>query len=120
MALLEVLEENERDIVYAAQDERGIAVAFANGGRENLHVASLKAGAIRGNHTHDGDETLCIMGGREICELVVEDTVSGIQEIVQVHENISTYRIKAGLKHTVQNIGGKDFYLISFLTKTGS
>ena len=77
----------------------------------------MKPGAVRGNHTHDCDEVICIMGGESICEIAVEDSSSGTKERVLVDESVKTYRFKAGVKHIVQNIGEQEFYLCAFLTE---
>ena len=114
--LSDALKEIDSNTVSIYQDQRGIVVSFANGVVENLHIASMKPGAVRGNHVHDCDEVICIMGGGGICEIVVEDSPAGAKQRVQIDESIKTYRIKAGIKHTVQNIGENEFYLISFLT----
>jgi dTDP-4-dehydrorhamnose 3,5-epimerase-like enzyme len=113
----EVIDETDKHIGFMNQDERGIVVSFAKDVAENFHVASMKPGAVRGNHTHDCDEVICIMGGRNICEITVEDGSSGTKARVLVDENIKTYRFKAGVKHTVQNIGEREFYLCAFLAE---
>ena len=92
-------------------------VSFTSGVAKNFHVASMKPGAVRGNHSHDCDEVICIMGGESICEIAVEDSSSGTIERILVDENVKTFRFKAGVKHTVQNIGESEFYLCAFLTE---
>ena len=36
---------------------------------------------------------------------------------MQVDESIKAYRIKAGMKHSVQNTGENEFYMVSFLVE---
>ena len=113
--LQEISDETDKHIVFMNQDERGVVVSFTSGVAKNFHVASMKPGAVRGNHTHDCDEVICIMGGESICEIAVEDSSSGTKERVLVDESVKTYRFKAGVNHTVQNIGEREFYLCAFL-----
>ncbi len=54
--------------------------------------------------------------GEGICEISVEDNPGGASERIHVDGNIKTYRIKSGAKHTVYNIGEKEFYLIAFFS----
>ena len=115
--LQEISDETDKYIVFMNQDERGVVVSFTSGAAKNFHVASMKPGAVRGNHTHDCDEVICIMGGESICEIAVEDNSTGTKERVLVDESIKTYRFKAGVKHTLQNIGEREFYLCAFLSE---
>lgn len=82
---------------YAAlRDERGVNVSFSVGEIGNLHVASVKPGAVRGNHSHDLDEVICIMAGQGICEIEVENRTEGVKEKVLVDSEMKTYRIGLG------------------------
>ena len=112
----EILEELDKNIVSTFQDTRGGVVSFVNSVVENLYVATIKPGAVRGNHNHNRDEVICIMGGEGLCEIEVEDSQTGTKERVQIDESLKTYQIKAGVKHTVYNVGENEFYLVSFLT----
>ena len=112
----EALKELDKNIVSINQDERGIVASFESSVVENLHVATIKPGAVRGNYKHNHDEVICIMGGEGLCEIEVEDSQTGTKERVQIDEGLKTYQIKAGVKHTVYNVGENEFYLVSFLT----
>ena len=109
-----------RDDVAVKQDGRGISLFFQGMDVQKLHTASVKPGACRGNHVHNQDEVLCILAGKGLCEIEVEDTGTGPGERIQIDESIKTYRIKAGVKHSVRNIGEREFYLVSFLTERKS
>ena len=78
----EILEELDKNIVSTFQDTRGGVVSFVNSVVENLHVATIKPGAVRGNHNHNRDEVICIMGGEGLCEIEVEDSQTGTKERV--------------------------------------
>ncbi len=95
-------------------DDRGGVINFGRFQVKDLHVASMKPHTVRGNHVHDRDEIICIMGGGGICEIVVEDRKDGIKEKVMVEGGLEKYLIKAGVKHVVKNIGEKEFYLVAF------
>jgi mannose-6-phosphate isomerase-like protein (cupin superfamily) len=79
--------------------------AFSGAG---LHVASMQPGAIRGNHTHERDEIICIIGGSGVCEIA-----AGGEEIM-IEGDLKAYRIKAGIRHTIRNTGNQKFYLVCF------
>ncbi len=96
------------------KDDRGRVINFGCFQVNDLHVASMKPGVIRGNHVHDRDEIICIIGGKGICEISVEDNPGEVSERIHVDGNIKTYRIKSGTKHKVCNVGKKEFYLIAF------
>ena len=96
------------------QDERGVVIALVDDKIKNPHLASMKPGAICGNHKHDWDEVICILGGEQICQIITEDQTTGKQTQVVVDASVKTYRFKAGVTHTVKNIGQREFYLLAF------
>ena len=115
MQLIErLIPGEERVRVY--QDSRGLAAFYSEFPVENLHIVSVNPGAVRGNHSHDQDEIICILGGGGMCEISVENESSGDKETVLIKHGIESYRIKAGLKHSVRNVGDNVFYLVCFLT----
>ena len=59
------------------KDDRGRVINFGSFQVKDLHVASMKLGTVRGNHVHDRDEIICIIGGKGICEISVEDNLGG-------------------------------------------
>ncbi|UCD90573.1 MAG: hypothetical protein JSW04_03825 [Desulfobacterales bacterium] len=75
----------------------------------------MRPGAVRGNHSHLQDEVITIIDGKGICEIEVSDESSGEQKITLVEDNLETYKITAGIKHTVRNKGDCSIYLASFL-----
>lgn len=104
------------DLPGMVQDERGIAAFYPTLSVQNLHVVSLNPGAVRGNHSHDQDEVMCVLGGEHICEITVaEATDPNMTETVVAELPLESYRIRGGLRHTVRNIGEKVFYLVCFL-----
>jgi mannose-6-phosphate isomerase-like protein (cupin superfamily) len=98
------------------RDSRGVAAFYSKFTVENLHVVSLNPDAVRGNHSHDQDEIICVLGGGGLCEISVENESSGGKETVLIQNNMESYWIKAGLKHTLRNVGNNVFYLVCFLT----
>lgn len=98
------------------QDERGIATFYRAFSVQNLHVVTMNPGAVRGNHVHDEDEVMCILGGEHSCEITVEQaTDPNRTETVVAELPLESYRIRSGLRHTVRNVGEKVFYLVCFL-----
>lgn len=95
-------------------DARGDLLDLGSFSPEGLHVVSLIAGATRGNHVHDRDEIVCVIGGGGKCEMEVEDETSRERRRLVVEGNLKTYRIKAGIKHTIRNLGPEPFYLVCF------
>ena len=109
--LIEILDEKCASVSF---DDRGEVINFGSFQVKDLHVASMKPHTMRGDHVHDRDEIICIMGGSGICEIVVEDRKDGIKEKVMVDGGLMKFLVKAGVKHTVFNTGEKAFYLIAF------
>ena len=113
-----LLKEINNEMIHIFHDDRGRVVSFSDQlVCKNLHIASMEPGAIRGNHVHNRDEIICIIGGKGICEIFVEDNPGRASERIHVDGNIKTYRIKSGAKHTVYNIGEKEFFLIAFFSE---
>lgn len=96
------------------RDERGEIFDFASFQAQRLHLVSMEAGAVRGNHVHDQDEIVCVIGGDAKCEMSGEDQISGECERVIVKGNLKAYKIKAGVKHTIRNVRLDTFYLVCF------
>ena len=102
--LIEILDDECAPVFI---DNRGRVINFGRFQVKDLHSASMKPYTVRGNHVHDRDEIICIMGGGGICEIVVEDRKDGIKEKVMFDRGLKKYLIKAGVKHVVKNIGEK-------------
>ena len=109
-----MFEELDQMVAPIYNDERGKVWDFPGFLVEGLHVVSMRPGAVRGNHVHDRDEILCVVGGSGICELLATDEVSGMTKRVVVADDMRAYRIKAGIKHLVTNMGSEPFYLVCF------
>ena len=105
----------ERIINSQCSDRRGKVFNFKNYSIENFHILTMEPGSVRGNHTHDKDEILCVIDGKGICEIIIEDKNSGKVKKFNVKEHIEIFRIKKGIKHTLRNKGNKLFYLVCFL-----
>ncbi|MDI6891055.1 MAG: WxcM-like domain-containing protein [Thermodesulfovibrionales bacterium] len=110
-----LLEELDDKAFPIYKDERGKIGDFRSSPVEGLHVVEMKPGAVRGNHVHDKDEIICIISGSGICEIIVEDEASGKRENVVVKEDMISYKIVAGAKHIIRNIGKDVFYLVCFM-----
>jgi len=95
-------------------DERGVVADLSGFCIRGLHVVTMEPGALRGNHMHDRDEIVCVVGGGAKCELTGEDQISGECQRIIVEGNLKTYRINAGVKHTFRNFGVDTFYLVCF------
>jgi len=109
-----MIEEWDEKAISISRDERGSVIYFGRFSLEGLHVVEMKAGAVRGNHIHDKDEIMCIIGGSGVCEITVEDKTSQNKEKILVKGDMKAYRIKAGIRHVVTNIGNDRFYLVCF------
>jgi len=110
-----LIEKLDNNIISVSFDERGSVLDFGCFSLEGLHIASMKKYAVRGNHVHDKDEIICVISGNKICEIIAEDEVSGKRQEVSVNEDIVSYKIMAGTKHIVRNIGDDAFYLVCFM-----
>lgn len=101
-------------------DERGWVVrpveaaGFAGKPLGAFHVASLKPGAVRGNHCHPGAaEWILLIGGpaRVVLKHPVNNTVS---EITAGEKEPALFEIPAGFGHAIRNLSPADIYLIVF------
>ena len=112
--LIEKLDEKS---VPLYEDSRGRVRNFGRFSVENLHIATMRPGAVRGNHSHHQAEVISVIDGGGICEIEVSDESSGETKIIRVEENQAAYKINAGVKHTVRNKGNRDFFLVCFLDR---
>jgi mannose-6-phosphate isomerase-like protein (cupin superfamily) len=109
--MIELLAE-ENVPVYI--DGRGKVFHMEQFATRELHIASVEPEAVRGNHVHDRDEIICIMGGNGICEIILYDGTSNRKQTTVIEEDMVAYRIKAETRHTIRNIGKDIFYLVCF------
>jgi len=114
---ISLVEELDAGVVPIYNDERGEVGDFSSFSKvEGLHVVTMRPGAVRGNNVHDRVEIICVVGGSGICEITVADEASGESQDIVVEGDVKTYRIKAGIKHTVRNSGNEVFHLVVFMT----
>ena len=111
----DLIEKLDAGIVPVYKDSRGRVNNFGRFAVKDLHVASMWPGTARGNHSHGQAEVISIIGGEGICEIEVSDELSGATKIVRVGDSQETYKINAGIKHTVRNTGNRKIYLVCFL-----
>ncbi|MCF6157492.1 MAG: cupin domain-containing protein [wastewater metagenome] len=99
-------------------DDRGFSLSFKYPGLKHFHIVSVKPGATRGNHFHEHDEVLCVLGGENLAKITLQDPQSSREFLVDTERSI--IRIPAGVKHSITNTGGKTFYLVCFSDSTSS
>ena len=110
--LIEKLDE-KRVPLYI--DSRGSVKSFGRFSVKDLHIASMRPGAVRGNHRHLQAEVITVIDGGGICEIEVSDESSGQTKIIRVEDDQEAYKIHPGVKHTVRNKGISDIFLVCFL-----
>lgn len=99
-------------VINEIVDERGFSLYFANLPLRQFHIVSVSPGMIRGNHVHEYDELICVIGGKNLAEITLESSEDFRQFIVG--NEYLVIKIPAGVKHIVRNIGDKVFYLVCF------
>lgn len=114
MGDIQIVEELGSRVVPIFSDRRGKVGDFGDFLAQGLHVVTMQPGAVRGNHVHNQNEIICVLGGDGICEIIPQDQISGETANIVVEGDLKTYRIKAGIKHTLKNAGKSTFYLICF------
>ncbi|NPV06181.1 MAG: cupin domain-containing protein [Syntrophaceae bacterium] len=74
----------------------------------NLHVASMRPGAVRGNHAHGAaEEWLLFCGGPA-------SLIAGPEEICIGGGEPELFAIPAGLPHAIVNRSDKEIFLVVF------
>ena len=116
--MTKLLEEISGEIVPIYSDKRGVVRNFKDFLIEGLHVVEMRPGSVRGNDVHDRDEIMCVTGGSGICEIDIEDETTHKKESIVVEGDMKAYRIRAGIRHIVRNIGNKTSYLVCFCEKS--
>jgi len=83
----------------------------------NLHLVSLKPGAVRGNHFHQyQNEVICVFGSR--CKVAAVNNKTGEREEETIEENKQVLlKIPTNVTHAVKNIGDKTLYLLCYSDK---
>ncbi|MFP4393220.1 MAG: cupin domain-containing protein [Desulfohalobiaceae bacterium] len=109
-----LVQELDSSQVESRLDSRGVLRFFSGYQIQELHVGSLRPGTVRGQHSHDYDEVLCILGGAGFCQLEAwaED---GTQVNIPIQEEIKIFKVSAGVWHALRNTGDQTCYLLSFM-----
>ena len=77
----------------------------------NLHVASMKPGAVRGNHAHGtAEEWLLFCGGPA-------SLIAGAEGILVGGGEPELFAIPAGLPHAIVNRSDKEIFLVVFYSE---
>lgn len=105
------------------QDPRGIvfepltAAMLRRGTLVNVHVATMRPGAVRGNHRHlAATEYVCFSGP---IKLVVQDR-KGRQEQIQFKESECVrIKISSGVAHAFVNTGSAETFIVCFVDRRG-
>jgi len=92
-------------------DERGFSYAL-EAGLKNFHIVSIRPGKIRGDHLHDYNEVVIVLGGKDMAEIELGDDPD--RKRIIVDSNFYTVLFPAFIKHLIRNIGDQDFYLVCF------
>lgn len=72
-----LIEKLNEKIVPLYEDVRGNVRSFVNFSVKDLHIASMLPDTVRGNHTLEKAEVICVIGGDGICEIEVLHEASG-------------------------------------------
>lgn len=79
----------------------------------DVHVVSLRPGAVRGNHVHDrGTEWLLICGGPAVAAWRAENGEVGRMELPGDAPYL--LEIPPGVPHAVKNVAGHVLHLVAF------
>ncbi len=106
--------------IEICRDSRGWSIEPVSGEEiksqniTNLHIVSLKPGALRGNHYHlHMTEHMFVIGGK--CKVTVEDSKRHQREEVIIENSVETLLIFPPLiTHAVENIGSEMSYLFCY------
>lgn len=98
-------------IIKNRSDERGFSFAL-DVGLKDFHVVSIRPGKIRGNHSHEYNEVVIVLGGKGIAEIEIGEDMDKRSFIVE--SDFYTTLFPAFIRHMIRNIGDQDFYLVCF------
>ncbi len=93
-------------------DERGFSFSLENLPLRDCHIVSLRPGTARGDHVHEYVEVALVIGGAGCAEIELgdEEDVSKFM----VDRDFYPVTFPARVKHTIRNVGRKDFFLFCF------
>ena len=95
-----------------SSDERGFSFSLNGLPLKHFHIVSMKPGKRRGDHVHDYTEVACIIGGAGSAEVVIEHGNS--TSSLRVDQDFFVVTFQAGVRHTIYNLGEREFYLVCF------
>lgn len=106
------------------QDPRGIvfepltAAMLRRGALVNVHVATMRPGAVRGNHRHlAATEYVCFSGS---IKLVVQDPKGRQEQIAFKESECVRLKIGPGIAHAFVNTGENDTFIVCFVDRCGA
>ncbi len=94
-------------------DNRGFSFSL-DAGLNNFHIVSIRPGKIRGDHMHDHNEVVIVLGGKGMAKIDIGDAQN--KETLIVNNDFYPILFPAFTRHVIRNIGDRDFYLICFFT----
>jgi quercetin dioxygenase-like cupin family protein len=109
-----LVQELDSSQVEASLDPRGCMRFFSGFNIQNMHVGTLRPGTVRGDHSHEQEEVLCILGGAGICQLQAQ-AEDGSQVSIPIQEELKIFKVSAGVWHALRNTGQQTFYIVSFM-----
>ena len=98
-------------VIKDLSDERGFSFAL-EAGLENFHIVSIRPGRIRGDHFHDYDEVVIVLGGKGIAQIEMGEDLSKKRFVVD--NAFFPILFPASVRHVIRNVGDQDFYLVCF------
>ncbi len=102
------------------QDDRGWCIRpitddeIQNGMVSNIHMVSMKPGAIRGNHYHVHKTEKILIIGSTCRMLVVNNNTKEKEEKIIENGSKILFVIPSGITHAIENIGNETSYLFCF------
>ena len=96
------------------RDERGVVYDLPDKNIKNLHLVTMEPGAIRGNHSHKMAEFICVINGKNRCEIELRNNLTRMSKKISIKNEIEIYRIDAHVHHLIKNIGDSVFQLVCF------
>ena len=83
----------------------------------NFHTVSMKPGAVRGNHCHEGaSEWLLFCGGPATLAWRTRDGGESGENHVG-GDDPELYHVPAGVEHAIRNVSDREIYLVVFQDK---
>ena len=102
------------------QDDRGWCIRpisdddIKDGIISDIHMVSMKPGAIRGNHYHVNKTENILIIGSTCRVLVVDNNTKEREEKILENNEKDLFVIPPGVTHAIENIGNDASYLFCF------